>query len=190
MVWIVGLIALAVGTALGMIITKAQQKEPEPETGSDKIKELQEQLAQAQQTSSEYQDKVSEHFVKTSELFGEMTENYRSAYQHLATGAQSLCKPGTEALLKTSLVEQLSVSELTEDAGKSEIIDTALVEPKRPKDNIEPEAITVAEANASSQVQAQVAEENDVMGEAVKNQPLPDAIHVKKNEESSRPSIH
>jgi len=117
MTWIVGLLALVIGGALGAVITKVNQKDTDD--GSDKIKELEEQLAKAQQASNDYQDKVSEHFVKTSELFGEMTENYRTAYLHLATGAQSLCKPGTEAaLLKTSLVEQLSLSETTQKADE------------------------------------------------------------------------
>jgi uncharacterized membrane-anchored protein YhcB (DUF1043 family) len=44
-----------------------------------------------------YKGHVSEHFLKTSELVANMTASYKAVYDHLATGAQSLCSD-TDAL--------------------------------------------------------------------------------------------
>jgi uncharacterized membrane-anchored protein YhcB (DUF1043 family) len=44
-----------------------------------------------------YKGHVTEHFLKTSELVANMTASYKAVYDHLATGAQSLCSD-TDAL--------------------------------------------------------------------------------------------
>ncbi len=103
MTWIIGLIALAIGGALGVIFSKATQKDYDEQ--KVKIDDLEQQLGQVQQTSDSFQDQVSEHFVKTSDLFEEMTQKYRDIYEQLAADAQSLCQPGTNATLLTSTLE-------------------------------------------------------------------------------------
>lgn len=44
-----------------------------------------------------YKGHVTKHFLKTSELVANMTASYKAVYDHLATGAQSLCSD-TDAL--------------------------------------------------------------------------------------------
>ena len=41
----------------------------------------------------EYKENVTEHFQTTAKLLHEMTEQYRSVYEHMASGAQELCDP-------------------------------------------------------------------------------------------------
>ncbi|MBL1277542.1 MAG: DUF1043 family protein [Ectothiorhodospiraceae bacterium] len=62
--------------------------------------QLEEDLQTAQSSLKDYQGNVNRHFLKTSLLFNKLTDNYREVYEHLATGAQSLCneKPDTAAL--------------------------------------------------------------------------------------------
>ena len=43
----------------------------------------------------DYRDQVTHHFMRTSELVQEMTQSYRSVYEHLASGAQQLCGEAT-----------------------------------------------------------------------------------------------
>lgn len=56
-----------------------------------KIRRLQEELDELQETHKAYKDNVSDHFSTTAELVQQMTESYRDVYHHLASGAQSLC---------------------------------------------------------------------------------------------------
>jgi uncharacterized membrane-anchored protein YhcB (DUF1043 family) len=41
----------------------------------------------------EYKENVTEHFQTTANLLHDMTEQYRSVYEHMAAGAQQLCDP-------------------------------------------------------------------------------------------------
>lgn len=44
---------------------------------------------------SEYKENVNTHFQTTAGLLHDMTEQYRAVYEHMASGAQSLCDPDT-----------------------------------------------------------------------------------------------
>jgi len=44
---------------------------------------------------SEYKESVNAHFQTTAGLLHDMTEQYRAVYEHMASGAQSLCDPET-----------------------------------------------------------------------------------------------
>lgn len=85
MVWLVSIGAFALGAILGVLIASRLQVSP------SKIKDLEEQIRQLQDSHSEYRDSVSGHFSITAELVQHMTESYRDVYQHLASGAQDLC---------------------------------------------------------------------------------------------------
>ena len=59
---------------------------------SDKrTRRLQQELEVARAELTDYRGKVNQHFLKTSLLFTRLTDNYREVYEHLASGAQSLC---------------------------------------------------------------------------------------------------
>ena len=61
------------------------------------IERLTEELTALRSEHESYKGHVSKHFLKTSELVANMTASYKAVYDHLATGAQSLCSD-TEAL--------------------------------------------------------------------------------------------
>ena len=52
---------------------------------------------------SDYKENVAEHFQTTAGLLHDMTEQYRSVYEHMAAGAQQLC----DAEQATSQIESL-----------------------------------------------------------------------------------
>lgn len=85
MAWLIGIGALAVGIALGLVIATRLNASP------SRIRELENQIRQLKDNHAEYRDSVSNHFSMTAELVQHMTESYRDVYQHLASGAQDLC---------------------------------------------------------------------------------------------------
>ncbi len=85
MVWLIGIGALAVGIAIGLVIATRLNASP------SRIRELENQIRQLKDNHADYKDSVSSHFSMTAELVQHMTESYRDVYQHLASGAQDLC---------------------------------------------------------------------------------------------------
>lgn len=83
--WTVALLTLAVGIAAGFVIAYWLVLKDK------RADQLQQDLERHEQEFHEYRDQVDEHFLRTSELFQDMTRQYRVLYEHLATGAQSLC---------------------------------------------------------------------------------------------------
>lgn len=86
MLWLTGIVCLAVGLVAGMLIAKRF-------SGSNpaKVSELETRVQELQRHHAQYRDDVSSHFNTTAELVQQMTESYRDVYQHLAGGAQDLC---------------------------------------------------------------------------------------------------
>lgn len=53
--------------------------------------ELEESLSALQEKHAQYQQEVNQHFSETARLVGQLTQNYRSVYEHLSEGASALC---------------------------------------------------------------------------------------------------
>lgn len=79
--WMIVALGLMVGVVIGSLIVYAIMR---PKPGQKTVSQVQAEL-------DDYKSQVSQHFSTTSELFKQMTGNYRSLYQHMATGATSLC---------------------------------------------------------------------------------------------------
>lgn len=92
MAWMGSAIVFAIGGGAGFFIAR--------QIKDKRTLELEQQLQATQSKLTEYQDEVNRHFLKSSLLFNKLTDNYREVYEHLATGAQKLCKekPVTTAL--------------------------------------------------------------------------------------------
>ena len=53
--------------------------------------ELEESLSALEEKHAQYQQDVNQHFSETARLVGQLTQNYRSVYEHLSEGASALC---------------------------------------------------------------------------------------------------
>lgn len=90
--WMGAAIVFAIGGATGFFISR-QLKDK-------RTRELEEKLVATRSELADYRSEVNQHFLKTSLLVSKLTNDYREVYEHLATGAQKLCKekPGTPKL--------------------------------------------------------------------------------------------
>jgi uncharacterized membrane-anchored protein YhcB (DUF1043 family) len=86
MLWLTGIVCLAVGLVAGLLIAKRINS-----SSPAKVSELEARVQELQRHHAQYRENVSEHFNTTAELVQHMTESYRDVYQHLAGGAQDLC---------------------------------------------------------------------------------------------------
>jgi uncharacterized membrane-anchored protein YhcB (DUF1043 family) len=84
--WVIGILGLLIGTVLGCMITYSLM------TRNGRTRQLQLELNQLKENFQDYRDQVTHHFMRSSELVQEMTNSYRSVYEHLAAGAQHLCR--------------------------------------------------------------------------------------------------
>ena len=57
----------------------------------DRTRELEQRLEQALTSRADYEAEVTEHFQKTAGLLNQLSSDYRAMYQHLASGAETLC---------------------------------------------------------------------------------------------------
>jgi hypothetical protein len=73
------------GAALGLLLARLVLPGPK------RVRQLEDQLEKAHTEHQAYRSSVTTHFQKTAELVGKMTESYKSVYDHLAYGSQTLC---------------------------------------------------------------------------------------------------
>lgn len=78
--------ALVVGAGLGWLLGSRRRSK------RDVIVDLENRLEQAIEARADYEAEVTEHFTRTAELLNQLTANYSAVYNHLATGADSLCE--------------------------------------------------------------------------------------------------
>jgi len=89
-IWAVGILSFALGLVIGCIGAYLFLGH------YSNTAKLREELSELRERFSDYRDQVTQHFMRTSELVQEMTQSYRSVYEHLATGAQELCEGEVE----------------------------------------------------------------------------------------------
>ncbi|MFT4561107.1 MAG: uncharacterized membrane-anchored protein YhcB (DUF1043 family) [Gammaproteobacteria bacterium] len=100
---------------------------------------------------SQYKENVAEHFQTTASLLHDMTEQYRSVYEHMAGGAQQLC----DAEQATVQIESLK-------AGLLPVLNT----PSEPAEVID--SGTDAEQQVGSQADPDSERNSDVPDEEVR----------------------
>lgn len=97
--WAIGILSFLIGISLGWIITYTLV------VRHGRTHHLQLELDQLKENFRDYRDQVTHHFMRTSQLVQEMTQSYRSVYEHLASGAQHLCgDPELAALHHSSAI--------------------------------------------------------------------------------------
>ncbi len=75
-----------VGIALGLLIGRRSS------ATNRKYRDVERKLDQVLQDKKLYEDEVVGHFSETAQLLNKLTDSYRDVHNHLATGAQSLCR--------------------------------------------------------------------------------------------------
>ncbi|WP_415898903.1 YhcB family protein [Neptuniibacter sp. QD48_11] len=112
-VWLISIAALVVGAVIGFLMGRS---------GGDAQRqaELAEKLESTQKELDSYKNEVTEHFEKTAALVNNLTNSYKDVHEHLATGAQGLCQPGSVDLaIEPSLTPKLE-SEAEEPSAEAE----------------------------------------------------------------------
>ena len=100
--WFVGSLAFLAGVLCGVIVYHLL-------SGSKSSNgKLAKQLDELQQEFKEYQQRVGDHFTTSAHLINKLTDTYRDVHEHLAQGAEDLCKDAEvrnrlgDALLSTN----------------------------------------------------------------------------------------
>ncbi len=102
--WAIGLLSFLLGTVIGCILTYTIVAR------NNRTHQLQMELNELTDDFRGYRDQVTHHFMRTSELVQEMTQSYRSVYEHLASGAQHLCGDNEAAALHHTGAAQVTDS--------------------------------------------------------------------------------
>ena len=99
-----------------------------------RISELEQAVEESKQQHQAYKDSVAGHFSESAHLFGDITEKYRSLYEHMSSGAYDLCdRRSIPRELATSHVNILAV-ETPEVSPK--LTDDGVPIPPETKENI------------------------------------------------------
>ena len=112
-IWIIGCLSFGIGLMIGCISAYLFVGR------KDRTRELQAELDELNGMFSDYRGQVTRHFMDTSELVQEMTQSYRAVYEHLAAGAQHLCRDG----IKPAQVESRATDHLTGDSNNTTAAD-------------------------------------------------------------------
>lgn len=79
-------VALLIGGGFGWLLGSRRRGK------RDVVVDLENRLEQAIEARADYEAEVTEHFSRTAELLNQLTQNYSAVYNHLATGADTLCE--------------------------------------------------------------------------------------------------
>jgi uncharacterized membrane-anchored protein YhcB (DUF1043 family) len=131
-----GAVALAVGILIGRLTgndrqairelkSKLESASKERELAQASVDAAKDEIKRTREQLDGYRGEVVEHFTGTSQLLRDLTHQYREVYDHLATGASSLCPEGSVDFLEGLQPERLSAGEgdaAVEEALASESI--------------------------------------------------------------------
>ena len=75
-------------------------------SSSAKIRNLKKELARSEEKNRDYQQNVADHFSETASLLNGLTRQYKNIHDHLAVGAEQLCRDNHgQSLLAGSPIE-------------------------------------------------------------------------------------
>jgi uncharacterized membrane-anchored protein YhcB (DUF1043 family) len=83
--WSIGIVWFLVGLITGAFFTYLATSR------LGYTRRLREELISVKNRYAEYREQVNQHFRQTSDLVQNMTESYRTVYEHLSKGARDLC---------------------------------------------------------------------------------------------------
>lgn len=129
-VWLISIAALVVGAVIGFLMGRSGG-------GAQRQAELAEKLESTQKELDSYKEEVTEHFEKTAALVNNLTNSYKDVHEHLATGAQGLCQPGSiDLAIEPSLTPKLEneAEETSDEEKPATETDQAESSSEQPKD--------------------------------------------------------
>ena len=109
--WVLGLLCFLLGTVIGCILTYSITAR------NNRTHQLQIELNELTDDFRGYRDQVTHHFMRTSELVQEMTQSYRTVYEHLASGAQRLCGDNPATALHRPATAQMASGDGAQQAA-------------------------------------------------------------------------
>ncbi len=108
-------VAIAVGVLIGVGLMLLMQRS---QTGGKT-------LAALRQEQEDYEQSVEQHFERSAVLFKKLTDDYRAFYEHMASGAHTLCKHDEPVIQPLELSRSPALSdESASDAGQTAADDT------------------------------------------------------------------
>jgi len=129
--WLLFISMFAVGGLVGYALSRAKSD------NMGKVRELEQNLADAQQEMNDYKTEVGQHFGKTAQLFNNLTDDYRAVYEHLATGSQTLCGD--------------KIAQIVSEVPEKKLLDAEPEEIKEAVIETKPETAPVTQESASEE---------------------------------------
>ncbi|MDO3378705.1 YhcB family protein [Geoalkalibacter halelectricus] len=109
--WIVLVVVLVIGVgALAFFLGRLA------ESRSEKVKAMEQELAERKKELEEYRADVTRHFDRTGELFATLTGSYRDLYHHLAHGCEKLAEIPAKKLFPGAPAELEAGADLHDQA--------------------------------------------------------------------------
>ena len=111
------IMAMIVAGLLGVVLGRLSKRF----LGSDKaqLDALNQALAQSEADQQEYRQQVAGHFTQTAMLLNDLTERYKDVHQHLASGADALCRDSDGHSLLGGQAESLGAASSSALPGAS-----------------------------------------------------------------------
>lgn len=176
-VWIITLIALAIGAFIGFLIGRVRGS-------SSREQELQDQLHDVHSELEQYRTKVARHFEETAELIRGLNDQYRRVYQHLAHGAESLSPEVSPSIVsQPGMTPELELGAISNDRSAKSGKEEQSPQPPRdyaPKRSGEPGALSEHSGLGRAKV-------DKPTGRSVEDEPTPQA-EADAEGSDSRPS--
>ena len=102
------ILAALAGLALGIAIYRLVG------SSASKVRDLEKKLAHEQENNQQYKSSVTQHFSETASLLTDLTLKYKDIHDHLASGADQLCRDEQGRLLLSDSPAKLRIEEHTE----------------------------------------------------------------------------
>ncbi|MGM0633324.1 MAG: ZapG family protein [Pseudomonadota bacterium] len=176
--------SLTAGVIIGVVATYRFSN-----TSPVKVRQLEQQIEDLQQTHKAYRENVSDHFSTTAELVQQMTESYKDVYRHLASGAQTLCDHEVaDKMLPAGERDKLFQEEESENTATREEAPTNNPEegqPEAPRDYADRESGGGALSEDYGLGKSEAATDSDTAATAESAQTDPDKRDSAADEQSS-----
>jgi len=108
----VGVIAGVIGLLLGAGLHRGVG------SSAAKMRNLKQELQRAEEQNRDYQQNVADHFSETASLLNGLTRQYKNIHDHLAKGADQLCRDNVGQSLLAGAPIELKIEERAADTAE------------------------------------------------------------------------